>query len=239
MTEDLHHLAAAYALDALSDEERSDFEAHYPLCDVCAAEVADFRETAAALAAGVATPAPPDLKAQIMADIAITRQVSPLVSDRVVDLAEQRRRNVASRPRFLAAAAAAVLVVVGAIAGFGLRSSEPNEVEAVLMAPDARTLDLAGDQPGSVTVVWSPGEDEAVLLGSNLEPAGEGRDYALWLIDEEGANPAGLFEPNADGSIEIVIDLQGRSPAAWGITNEPDGGSPQPTTDILFVAEAA
>jgi len=58
MTEDLHHLAAAYALNALDEIERGEFEAHYPTCSICSAEVADYRETAALLAEATATPPP-------------------------------------------------------------------------------------------------------------------------------------------------------------------------------------
>jgi anti-sigma factor RsiW len=36
---DIHQLAAAYALDALDDRERAEFEAHYPTCPVCRPEV--------------------------------------------------------------------------------------------------------------------------------------------------------------------------------------------------------
>ena len=44
---DIHHLSAAYALDALDERERMAFEAHYPSCDVCRADVIDFRDTIA------------------------------------------------------------------------------------------------------------------------------------------------------------------------------------------------
>ena len=42
---DIHQLAAAYALDAVDERERAEFEAHYPTCPVCRPEVAGFRET--------------------------------------------------------------------------------------------------------------------------------------------------------------------------------------------------
>lgn len=239
MTNELHHLAAAYALDALSEDERRQFEAHYPSCSVCSGEVSDFRETAAVLALGASATPPADLKRNVMAEIAQTRQISPLLPDGVVDLAEQRRRKVANRPRILAAVAAALVVVVGTVAALGLRPGSTDDITVVLAAPDAQTLELVGSGPGSVRVVWSPTEDEAVILGSDFDAPGAGRDYVLWLIDGDGANPTGLFEPDEDGLVEARFELNGRSPAAWGITNEPDGGSPQPTTDILYVGETA
>ena len=69
MTQDLHHLAAAYALDALEPDERAAFEAHYPSCEICSREVVEFRQTAAVLAAQTATPPPADLRAAVMAEV--------------------------------------------------------------------------------------------------------------------------------------------------------------------------
>ena len=43
MTEiDVHHLAAAYALDALDDRERMAFEGHYGSCEVCHTDVQEL-----------------------------------------------------------------------------------------------------------------------------------------------------------------------------------------------------
>ena len=50
---DIHQLAAAYALDAVDERERAEFEAHYPTCPICRPEVAGFRETLSQVAAGV------------------------------------------------------------------------------------------------------------------------------------------------------------------------------------------
>lgn len=74
MTEDLHQLAGAYALDALSDEEREQFEAHLSDCDDCQAEVADFRDTTAMLGAGVAEPAPEGMRSRVLDAIEHTPQ---------------------------------------------------------------------------------------------------------------------------------------------------------------------
>ena len=51
------HDPAAYALGALDDHERDEFEAHLAECDDCRAELADFRETASMLAHAVEGPA--------------------------------------------------------------------------------------------------------------------------------------------------------------------------------------
>ena len=236
MTEDLHHLAAAYALDALDETERREFEAHYPTCAICSAEVSDYRETAARLSELSATAPPPDLKDRLMAEIATTRQIAPIVPERIVDLAERKRRNQ-PRLRILALAAAAVVAVVGFVGGLQFADSG-DDPDAVLVAADAETLRLEGEA-GSARVVWSPSEDRAVLIASDLGDPGTGMAYELWLIDADGPNPTGLFTPDGDGNATVELALGGRSPAAWGITIEPDTGSDQPTGDILLVAETA
>jgi anti-sigma factor RsiW len=79
MTDDPHQLAAAYALDAVEPEEARRFEAHLQSCPRCAAEVADFRATAAQLAGAAATPPPTAMRDRVLARAAITRQQSPHV----------------------------------------------------------------------------------------------------------------------------------------------------------------
>lgn len=91
MSEDLHQLAGAYALDALSDEEREQFEAHLNDCDVCQAEVAGFRDTAAMLGAGAAEPAPEGLRPRVLDAIEHTPQEpAPVERTRGVPASEPR-----------------------------------------------------------------------------------------------------------------------------------------------------
>jgi anti-sigma factor RsiW len=60
MTNDqLHDLSAAYALDALDDEERAAFDAHLRDCEPCRADVASFGTTVETLAYASEGPAPP------------------------------------------------------------------------------------------------------------------------------------------------------------------------------------
>jgi len=46
---DLHELTPAYALDALAADEAEAYEEHLAQCERCRAELAELRETAAAL----------------------------------------------------------------------------------------------------------------------------------------------------------------------------------------------
>jgi anti-sigma-K factor RskA len=236
---DIHQLAAAYALDAVDERERAEFEAHYPTCPVCKPEVAGFRETLSQVAASVAVDPPASLKAGVMAEIGNTRQLSPLLPDSVVDLATHRRSRQ-RMVRVLSIAAAVILIGVGAfVIGRNSDSGSNYAAEAatVFEQPDARTTPLDGTGTGSFKVVWSPSEGKAVVLGDGLPDPGPGKAYELWLIDDQGAHAVRLLD-RADGSqVRRVVDVNG-APTQWAITVEPEGGVDKATGDIIFAGAA-
>jgi anti-sigma-K factor RskA len=78
MTDDLHLLTGAYALDALEPAEAAAFEAHLATCPTCPAEVRELQETAARLARAEAVVPRPGLFDSVMAEVAVTRQLPPL-----------------------------------------------------------------------------------------------------------------------------------------------------------------
>jgi anti-sigma-K factor RskA len=227
---DLHHLAAAYTLDALNAAERAQFEEHYATCDICRTEVVEFRETAAELASVSATPARPEVKSAVMAEIAKTRQLSPLPMP-VVGLASRPSRPLMMT--VLAAAAAVVLFVAGA-AIFGSSGDDfGDEIAAVLSAPDG-FVELSSDGPGTVNVAWRDGR--AVVIGEGLPKLGSDEAYELWVIDDAGAHPTRLLDRADGGELRRIVDIA-RVPRAWGITVEPSSGSETPTEPIVFIAD--
>src|SRR4051794_15539599 len=138
MADSVHDLTAAYALDALADDERRRFEAHLDDCLSCRAEVDEFRTAAAGLALADPAPDPPvELRG------------------RILDAARAERPNVVPlRPRrsWRAPAAAALASVVAVAAGawaivLSDRVSDRDDALAVLSDPAARhlALDGAGD----------------------------------------------------------------------------------------------
>ncbi len=238
---DIHHLSAAYALDALDERERMAFEAHYPSCEVCRADVLDFRATLAHVAAASATPAPPAVKDRVLAEIAQTRQLSPMLPNRVTELAERRRRRQRTVGGFLAAAAAVIALVGGVIAFGGDGGDQPEYAGAltdVLARPDAHLITLTpSESTGTVKVAWSESDHHAVLMGDDLPAAPDGWAYELWYIGADGPLPMRLLQPAEDGQLRAVMEMD-TAPDAWGITLEPETGSDVPTTPVLFSAPA-
>ena len=232
---DVHHLAAAYALDAIDDRERVAFEAHYGSCDVCRSDVLEFRHTLSYLAHAQATPAPSTMKQQVMAEIAATRQLSPIVSP--INLADRRRgRSLMT----LAAAAAMVLIVVaGVLVTRGDDSTTfADDLARVMEQTDSQvlTLDNNSGTDGSFKVAWSNTLGEAVLIGENLPPAPGGKAYELWLITPAGESMAMyVLDPANDGDVHQRFDAPAQ-PETWAITVEPEAGTPVNTGEIIYIA---
>jgi anti-sigma factor RsiW len=72
---DAHSAVGAYAVDALSADERVEFESHLAGCHACQFEAAEFAETVAELSPLVAMAPPPALRSAVMEAIAGTRQL--------------------------------------------------------------------------------------------------------------------------------------------------------------------
>ena len=70
--DDLRELASLYALDALAQEEKAAYEAHFGAgCAVCVAEVASFRKVTGAVGLSVDPLSPrPELRERLMKAVA-------------------------------------------------------------------------------------------------------------------------------------------------------------------------
>jgi anti-sigma-K factor RskA len=228
---EIHHLGAAYALDALDERERTAYEAHFATCDICRTDVREYRAAAAELASLTATPPPPGVKARVMSEIAVTRQLSPLPPS-VVRLADRRPNRAVTA--VLAIAAAALFFVAGAVVLGGDDDSFGDQVAAMMEDPTFTIVDLDGDGQGSFKVAWT--SDEAAVIGDDLPDPGEGKRYELWMIDGAGAHAMHLLDPAKGGDVQRVMDFSG-APAGWGVTIEPEQGSDVPTEPILYLAQ--
>jgi anti-sigma-K factor RskA len=223
---DIHTLSGAYAVDALHDLERAEFDRHLATCDSCAAEVESLRDTAARLADISATPPPADLRSKILAEAKTVRPLPPQIAE-------------AQKPRWrIPAMAAAAAVVIGLGAGVATewRPWEPETVQLSLadrvrQAPDAQSWTQTLPAGGSVTVTRSKSIGAAVWQSSGLDPAPSGRVYELWLqAPDESLKPAGLF---SSGDGEVIMRGDADTAIGAGVTEEPSGGSPAPTTEPL------
>jgi anti-sigma-K factor RskA len=109
-------------------------------------------------------------------------------------------------------------------------------VVEVVTADDAARIDLTstpdGPESASGSVVWSASLGRAVVTLDGLPALDDDRAYALWFIVDGTPQPAALVDTN-DGRV-VAIDAPSGEVEAMGVTDEPAGGSPQPTTPILL-----
>jgi anti-sigma-K factor RskA len=240
MSDSVHLLTGAYAVDALDDDERRGFEQHLLDCPDCTAEVRELLETSARLGGAEAVEPPPDLFARVMAEVERTRQDRPGAV--VVPMRPRRSRAVVVLG--VAAAFLAVVAVGLSVALAQSRSTQSQlsasaqQMSAVLSAPDARTVtgEIAGGGRGAVVV--SSSQNGAVFVAAGLGAAPGGHVYELWFIDSAGkATPAGTFEPTSAGTAAIPMSGSPDSAAVVGMTVEPAGGSSQPTTKPVLAVK--
>jgi len=84
-----------------------------------------------------------------------------------------------------------------------------------------------------------------VIFGEKLTPPGRNRTLQLWLVPKAaGAKPipSRTVRPDSDGNFRLLVEnppgAQGDT-KALAITDEPAGGSPEPTTPPIWVGAVA
>ena len=217
---DLHELVAAYALDAVDDDERREFERHLGTCERCAAELAALRETAASLA--YATPSAPPPAA---------------LRERILDSARAERPNVVPLRRRWTTPALGTVAAVAAVVAIGLGiwnislSNSIDDKNAELAAAP-HTVGLSGAN-GSLVVARS-GAGALVVCG--LPPAPAGKTYQAWVIADQRATPAGLFN-GGERCAAVPLTTPVPSDGVVGVTVERDGGVQTPTQPPFITSE--
>jgi anti-sigma-K factor RskA len=233
MTHDLHTLTGAYAVDALDDEERREFEEHLLGCDACADEVRGLRAAAAVLGVAATAGVPQSFHDSVMAQVRATRQLPPVGgvdadAEQEVGRVLPLLRRARTTSRALLAVAAALVVLAGSLGAVALQQHREvtraqqvaAAVSAVIAAPAARQIE--GD--GAARVIVSPSLGKAVFVPQRLPQVDADHTLQLWVIDG-GARSVGLVH----GSTALLA-TDVRPGATLGVTVEPAGGSPQPTT---------
>ena len=245
LADDLHVLTGSYALDALPDPERAEFERHLQHCPSCDAEVRGLRETAARLAMARALQPPPGMEQRVLAAAYRTRQLPPLPT------ADHQRRAQVSRlfagrpgripggwppsppppawPRpSLSASRRCPLSTSSSRRG---RATPRSAGSSRPPTPGSRRPGRSAG--GSVTVVASAALREAVVTATGMVSPPAGRVYQVWVMSPSGARSAGLMAGPSTLLASAVVPGD-----RIGITVEPAGGTSKPTTTPVAVLPA-
>jgi anti-sigma-K factor RskA len=260
----LRDLAAAYALGALSPEEARAFEAFLATSPEAQREVDEYRETAALLALGVEEQRPSsELRGRVQAAIATAKERGLAVWTPAAPRARALARRAAWPPLAWVGLAAALLAAVGlgvrtrtlgreiaardsAIAELERRVDELGQgvfdrdaILASILSRNVRLVQLtsSGDPDPAIQIFWDKARNTALLNATGLKPAPAGRTYQLWWIRDGKPVPSVTFDidPGGAGLVKgVSVPADGELSAA-AVTEEPDGGSQQPTSPILLV----
>lgn len=212
--EEARELLGAYALDAVTAEERAAIEKILAADPELAAEAAELEGVVAGLDTSLAQsdePAP-DLWAKISGEL----------GGSVVPFRQKRRTWPAWTMGAIAAATALVLglVVVNQSSEIDrLRTIDP--VSEALAAPGSQIVELTGPDGGPVlmSVVLTAGGIGYVKEAA-LPAPGPDRVYQLWAITGDRVISAGVFGTDLEGSpFSFVGELDGLA-----ITEEISGG---------------
>jgi anti-sigma-K factor RskA len=229
--------AGAYLLHALSEDEKSGYEAHLEGCVECREDVEFLRVASDALPASVEQfAAPPELKNRIMAvvnsEAELLRAAGP-DADRAPVRKPERQRWWAFVPRPAFALAAAVLVIGGGLVGWALRDggsvAPVRTVIADVSAPGAP------DAKASLVVR----DVHSTLVTRHLPRPAPGRVYQVWLKKAGQIEPVptdALFEVRHDGSATVDVPGSMKGVEAVLVTSEPQGGSQKPTSPVVISA---
>lgn len=243
MSRELDHdamaeLVAAYSLDAVDADEARLVEDHLRDCPRCRAELAENRETAAMLGysgndapegvwdriAGELTPSPPAPGLR-------------LVVGGLSDAPPVRRRVT----RIVAAGAVAAVAAVVAVMGVSLVRTEHRvsqvdvalaqsrvleQATAAALNPAASRVALVSNSGGVLADAVVLPDGSAYVLPAGLRALAPSRTYQMWSITGGRPVSAGLLGPDP----QVHAFRVARGAKVIAITDEPAGGSPQPTS---------
>ncbi|MFC2031305.1 anti-sigma factor domain-containing protein [Chloroflexota bacterium] len=233
---DVIELMPAYALGSLDEEEAIQVAEHLDTCSGCRAELLSYQGVAdrLALAAPGAVP-PPKLKQQILGQLQMPR-LEPAIEPRQswwqgIAGVFQRATPVWG----IASLALIALLVLSNLWWWQRGDREGSKVTPAGM----HVVSMAGTDaaPAAVgTLVISGDGEYGTLVVDGLPALDADHQYQLWLIRDGLRTSGGVFSVNPEGYGALWISSPEplSSYPGFGITIEPEGGSPGPTGDKVL-----
>jgi anti-sigma-K factor RskA len=235
--DDILDLLTAYALGVIAPDEIARVSALLGEQPELRATLAELRATADMLPYGLPQANPPAELRQRVLDHATGRS-NP------AETSPPRRISNRMRGWVLGLSGIAAVAVLAAAIGWAqliqtydqLAQSQAELAQTQAQVADAQALIATLTGGDSSASILRTRDGKAVLI-ARLPPLQPGRVYHLWRI--QGSNSpasAGIFHVNSQGFTTAALSA-GQQPQAGeilAVTNEPDGGSPGPTTEILI-----
>jgi len=111
------------------------------------------------------------------------------------------------------------------------------ETPSAVITVSLKGTDIQPRAQGQLIV--DPNSQSAVLVIAGLPTLEAGKTYQVWLINGGAPVSAGLLTVDANGQGVLIVTSQEAigSFNSLGISIEPEGGSPQPTGEIVVLSE--
>lgn len=114
---------------------------------------------------------------------------------------------------------------------------------ASVLGPAVQVVELSsgGERRPGGRMFWDQATDTWTFVAHDLPALRAGRTYQLWLIDATQQRiSAGTFAPQPNGRafVQATYRLPPDSLAMIAVTEEPEGGVPQPTGEIVIAGNA-
>lgn len=251
-----------YVFGWVSADERRTIEEHVRGCAECQRELAELELVMQRLAQVPEPVTPPAaLKGKVLDRLARERQGTT----RTAVVTPIARPKPVWRTAWLAAAAALILVLAGALAVsiarqretaalLAQRSGDIDEMRdrlasyasqtdvalSILTASDMRRIELAnkpGSPIGAGRAYWSPTRG-LLIAADRLPTPPPGRIYQVWIISGTSPISAGLLGNPAGGRGMLIVQPPtgaGTGPVTIAVTDEPPGGLPAPSGNMHLV----
>lgn len=110
-----------------------------------------------------------------------------------------------------------------------------------IVSPNTSSASLSGTeaQPEATgLLIADPNRPAGVLILSGLPPLETGQTYQLWMIQGDRPASAGLFNTDPQGQVLFPVQA-GQAVGSYnalGVSVEPQGGSLQPTGEIVVLS---
>ena len=114
-------------------------------------------------------------------------------------------------------------------------------VASVMLSPDSKALKLMPkDKNMPMVHAYLHPHMGVAITAEEMPSMPAARTLQLWFVPKSGKPvSAAIFHPSTGGQIAMVapVTVPMNEIAALAITEEPAGGSPQPTTPIAWMAQ--
>lgn len=239
--ERFNELKEAYALNALPEEERREFDEYLARNPERRAEVKELNSLAGLLALSTREQEPsPKLRRDLMSVVEGEARVSRAESRRGARTSLFTRIAEYFSFQRLALGAAA-LALIGLVAFNIVQRGEIQDLQSqVEKPPTAQSNNIvlrgsAATRGADVELVKVKGQ-RAVLVAYNLPPVGKEKTLQIWVIKNDTPKSGGLVKPGSQlVSTPVTQSLEGADKVA--ITVEPAGGSKAPTSAPVMAAK--